>query len=138
MRKLFILLTAVALILVLAACGGDSGTTATGSTGGDAARGEALFKQTVIGSASAPGCITCHSLEAGVVLVGPPQNNIGAEAGMRVSGLSAEEYLRQAIVNPDAYTVDGYAPGLMYQFYGRDLTEQQVDDLVAYMLTLRN
>jgi mono/diheme cytochrome c family protein len=138
MRKLFVLLTAVALIVVLAACGGNGGTNDTGSTGGDAARGEQLFKQTIIGSASAPGCITCHSLEAGVVLVGPAQNNVGAEAGMRVPGQSAEDYLRESIVDPDAYVVDGFAPGLMYQFYGRDLTEQQIDDLVAYMLTLRN
>jgi mono/diheme cytochrome c family protein len=137
MRKLLVLLTAVALILVLAACGGNDGG-GDASTGGDATRGEALFKQTIIGSASAPGCITCHSLEAGVILVGPAQNNVGAEAGMRVPGQSAEVYLRESIVNPDAYLVEGFPAGLMYQFYERDLTAQQIDDLVAYMLTLRN
>ena len=137
MRKLFVLLTAVTLVLMLAACGGDSGGDAA-STGSDAARGERLFKQSIIGAASAPGCITCHSLEAGVVLVGPAQNNIGAEAGTRVAGLSAEEYLHQAIVNPDAYTAEGYPAGLMYQNYERDLSAQEIDDLVAFMLTLRN
>jgi hypothetical protein len=32
--------------------------------------------------------------------------------------------------------VPDYAPGLMYQKYGEDLTDQQIDDLVAYLLNL--
>jgi cytochrome c len=63
--------------------------------------------------------------------------NIGAEAGGMGSGLSAEEYLRQSIVEPDAYVVEGFGQGLMPAGYGDALTAQQLDDLVVYLLSLK-
>ena len=60
-----ITLSLLALILVLVACGGDSLTDESDDgmpVTGNASRGEELYKQTSIGPASAPGCITCHSL----------------------------------------------------------------------------
>ena len=84
-----------------------------------------------------PGCITCHSLEPGVTSVGPSVATIGAEAGSRVSGTSAEEYLRESILEPDAHVAEGFAAGIMPKGFATALTEQQVNDLVAYMLTLR-
>ena len=128
----------VLLMLVLAACGGDDGGDAeTASGGGDAnpARGEELYKQTVIGSASAPGCVTCHSLEADMVLVGPSHVGIATKAD--TSGLDIEEYLRQSIEEPDAIISEGFTEGVMYQNYATDLTEQQISDLVAFLLTLK-
>ena len=139
MRKLILtILLILSLSFVMAACGGsDSGSEEVADNGvGNVANGEKLFAQTVIGSNSAPGCITCHSLEAGVVLVGPAQNDVGARAGERVEGLSAEDYLRQSILEPNAYLVEGYAEGVMYQNYGEELPEPMINDLVAYMLTL--
>lgn len=130
-----LLIPLFALPLVLAACGGPA--PAENQIQGDAARGEALFAQTTIGSNNAPGCITCHSLEAGVMLVGPSQADVGARAETAVSGQSASEYLRTAIVDPNAHIVDGFVAGVMYQNYAQDLSEQEIADLVAYMLTLR-
>lgn len=124
----------LALALGLAACGGGGDDSAGGP---DAANGEKLFNQTVIGSASAPGCVTCHSLEEGVVLVGPSQHGLASRAGSRVSGQSAEQYIRNSILHPNDYIVDGFAEGVMYQNYANDLTEQQIDDIVAFMLTLK-
>jgi len=145
MRKITIAMIFVAVFtLLLAACGGggdDASDTAAsstnGETAGDAARGEELYKQTTIGAASAPGCITCHSLDEGVTLVGPSHANIGAVAESRVAGLSAEEYLRQSIVEPDAEVTDGFSPGVMYQNYDNDLSADEIDDLVAFLLTLQ-
>ena len=54
----------IAAVSVLTACGGGGGET----TDNAAAAGEELFGQTVIGSQA--GCITCHSLDEGVVVVG--------------------------------------------------------------------
>lgn len=142
MRKFsLIMMLVVALVLVLAACGGgggeeaDSGGGEAASTGGDVARGEELYLQTVIGEASAPGCITCHSLEADVVLVGPSHNGMAQRAVGVVAGLSPEEYLKQSIVEPNAHITDGYTEGVMYQFYGNDLSDQDVDDLVAFLMS---
>lgn len=124
---------ALVALLVLAACGGGAGQApAGGATGGDVAAGKALFAQSVIGPN--PGCITCHSLEAGKTLVGPSMAGIASRAGSTVAGQSAEQYLRQSITEPDAHVAKGFAKGLMPK---PTLTEQQISDLVAYMLTLK-
>jgi mono/diheme cytochrome c family protein len=116
------------LALGLTACGGGDAAPAAG----DPVAGEKVYNEV-----AAPACITCHSLEPGVDLVGPSSANIGAEAGSRVSGQSAEDYLRESIVDPNAYVVEGYAQGLMPGTYRSQLTDQQVSDLVAYLLTLK-
>jgi hypothetical protein len=63
--------------------------------------------------------------------------NIGAEAGSRVSGQSAADYLRSSIVEPQAYVVEGFSAGIMPATYVDVLTEQQINDLVAYLLSLK-
>ena len=139
MRKMFLtVLLVISLSFVLAACGGGGSESAPAEDNGvgNVANGEKLFNQTVIGSASAPGCITCHSLEEGVVLVGPSHSDIGARAEGAVAGLSPEEYLRQSILEPNAHITEGYAEGVMYQNYGEELPAPNIDDLVAFMLSL--
>ncbi len=136
MRKLMFVLV-LFLVLGLAACGGESAPPAgEAEVGADStAAGRELFNQSVIGTQ--PGCMTCHSLEPDVVLVGPSVAQVGAEASSRVSGLSAEEYLRQSILQPNEHVVEGYAAGIMPQGYANELSEQQVNDLVAFLLSLK-
>ncbi len=130
---LLVVIGVILAALTLAGCGGSAQTPAAGSAGGgDAAAGKALFAQQVLGST--PGCITCHSLEPGKTLVGPSMAGIASRAGTAVSGQSAEQYLRQAILEPDAHVVAGFAKGLMPK---PTLTEQQLNDLVAYLMTLK-
>jgi cytochrome c2 len=144
MRKLFIyLFLMVALFLVLGACGGTAAVP-EGETGpigetepGDPVRGEALYKQNPVGAASSPGCMTCHSLEEGQDLVGPSHFAVGAAAASRVSGQSAEAYLREAIVDPDVYVVEGYSKSGMIRSYGNELTDQEIEDMVAFLLSLK-
>lgn len=137
MRKtLLILLVILALALVACGGGGEEATDDAGSSVGNVSNGEKLFNQATIGPNSAPGCITCHSLEPDVVMTGPSQSDVGARAAGRVPGLSAEEYLRQSIVDPNAHLVEGFEAGVMYQTFGDELSEQDINDLVAYMLTL--
>ena len=137
MRKLFlIMLLLLTFTLLLAACGGSADDTSEDPID-LAAQGEQLYKQATIGSASSPGCVTCHSLEEGVSLVGPSHASVGARAGDQVAGQSAEDYIRESIIDPNAHVVDGYSPGVMYQNYGNELTDEQIDALVAYMVSLR-
>jgi hypothetical protein len=49
--------------------------------------------------------------------------------------MSAEEYIRESILTPDAYVVEGFQEGDMYQTFGEELSEQQIADLIAYALT---
>ncbi len=140
-KKMLLTMLVVILILMLAACGGGGGDTAEseggGSSVGDAANGEALYNQVTIGSASAPGCVTCHSLEPDVVLVGPSHAGLASRAGNYVEGMSAEEYLRESIVDPDAHIVEGFTPGVMHPTFAEELRASEINDLVAYMLTLQ-
>lgn len=144
MRKLTLtILLMLLLSLTLAACGGggdepaDTGGDTAASSVGDAANGERLYNEVTIGAASAPGCITCHSLEPGVVLVGPSHSDMGTRAQTAVEGMSAEDYLRESIVEPNAHISEGYTEGVMYQNYGEELTNSQINDLVAFLLTLQ-
>ena len=140
MRKhLFLLVLVLLLLLGLTACGGGDSAPAGGEGGaagaGDAAAGKALFSQSLIGTQ--PGCATCHSLEPGVTMVGPSLAGIGSDAGSSVSGVSAEDYLRKSIMDPNADIAEGFAAGIMPATLAGELTEQQVNDLVAYLLTLK-
>ncbi len=139
-KALLVVVLGLAL-LAMVACGGGGDATDSGDAEptpvGNAANGETMFSQPTIGANNAPGCITCHSLEPDVVIVGPSQAGLGTRAETRMPGMTAEEYIRDSIVNPDNYVVEGFAPGLMYQHYGTDLTEEEIDDRVAYTLTLR-
>ncbi len=140
-KKLLVLLVICISLLILAACGGGNTSTNTPAEEpapvGDAANGEALFAQPTIGANNGPGCITCHSLEPDVVIVGPSQAGLATRAETRVAGQSAEEYIRTSITEPNAYVVEGFAEGVMYQNYATDLTAEEINDLIAYTLTLK-
>ena len=139
-KKMLLTMLVLALVLLLAACGGGGETTDSGGgdgSGANAANGEALYNQVTIGSASAAGCVTCHSLEPDVVLVGPSHAGLANRAGTYKEGMSAEDYLRESIVDPDAHLVEGFTPGVMYQYFATDLKAGEVNDLVAYMMTLK-
>ncbi len=101
----------------------------------EADAGRSLYFETTLGTNA--GCRICHSLDEGVTLVGPSFAGIGNEATNRVPGLSAEEYLRQSIVAPDAYIVEGFPAGQMVPNYLDLLSEDDIENLVAYLLTLQ-
>jgi len=142
MRKAAVIVMLV-LLLGLAACGGASpggdelrgGGESQVAGEGDPSAGKDLLVQGSIGTQA--GCTTCYSLEPGVIGLGPSLAQAGAEAALRVEGRSAADYLRASILTPDAYIVDGFGGGVMPSTYGDELTEQQVADLVASLLTLR-
>lgn len=143
MQKRLILTLVLLLSLVLVACGGDVEVDATepANVVGDAQNGETLYNMSTIGDSGATGCVTCHSVQPTddplqPSPVGPSHYGLADRAGTYVADMSAEEYLRESIVEPNAHLVEGYAEGLMYQFYEEELTADQIDDLVAYLLTL--
>lgn len=107
---------------------------------GDVERGRALFNQPVQGDrGEVQACARCHALKQGersVTGLGPSLYGLGARAGKTVPGQSAEVYLRTSIIEPDAYLAGHFQAGLMYRGYAKALTPQQIEDLVAYMLTL--
>jgi nitric oxide reductase subunit C len=106
------------------------------------ARGQAVF--------NGPGaCASCHSLAPEVTLVGPSLSGTAARAAERIAAPdyggeadSPEAYLRESVLAPSVYLVPGErfaAAGrsFMPETYGESLTPAQIDDLVAYLATLR-
>ena len=112
---------------------------------GDAAAGEALFANG-IGDAAIPTCASCHNVvDDGTVKTGPLMAGIASRAGTRVKGQDAYTYIHTSIINPNAFLVPNQGnqvfaaagTSLMFQDYAKALTPQQIDDLVAYLLTLK-
>ena len=96
---------------------------------GDPAAGEQVFA-----TASPLTCSTCHSID-GATGLGPSLQGIATTAETRVPGLSAEEYITQSIMDPNAFVVDGFPSGLMPQNYGETLTTQDIANVVVFLLS---
>lgn len=82
------------------------------------------------------GCQVCHSVEPGDDGVGPSLAGVATRAGGRVEGLTAELYLRQSILLPDQYIVEGWPAGQMLPIYLDRLSEEELTALLAYLMTL--
>ena len=101
----------------------------------DPKMGEAIYYETAPGVNA--GCQICHSLQKDEVIIGPSFYGIADRAGKRIPGMTAEEYLHQSIVDPNAYVVSGFPKGQMIQNFGQILTEDQIQDLIAFLMTLK-
>lgn len=133
MNKIFLpLLIVVVLSLLLVACGEEKS-----SVVGDATRGKELYNSTTLGTNSSEGCVSCHKQDAstGDESKAPFTSGTGTRAETRVAGMTAEEYIHESIINADAYVVEGFYAGDMYQKWAEELSEQEIADLVAYLLT---
>lgn len=80
-------------------------------------------------------CSSCHSVEEGVVLTGPSLANIAVEGANRVAGESAEDYVRNSILHPGDYLVEGFAD-VMQKNFAELVSSEDLDRLVAYVMTL--
>lgn len=113
-------------------------------------RGKAVFLDPAF------GCFACHTIEALGVRGGqrgPDLSDAGKQAGIRKPGMSADDYLRESIVNPWAcltpLPTSGLAecqaaadpaktyPQLMPPGFKERMTEGQFNDLVAFLKSLR-
>ena len=124
MRSLCI---AVVLALAVVSCGPADQPASTVGPRRVATLGGELFSERVVGGN--PGCITCHSLESGVTLVGPSLASVASP----VPGLTVDEYVRQSILEPDAYLTPGFVAGQMPGGWGDLLTIEQIDSLVEFL-----
>jgi len=133
LKKIYLPVACLVVTILFTACAGRGD--GVGETGSSASAGEKLFKQAVIGNHA--GCVTCHSLEADVTVVGPSLSGIANTAASRIPGRSAEEYIRESILDPNAYVVEGFIAGTMPLVWANMLSDEQVSNLVAYLMTLK-
>jgi cytochrome c oxidase subunit 2 len=89
--------------------------------------------------AESNGCATCHSAD-GSRLTGPSYKGLyGSQVelldGSKVSADAA--YLQKAILDPNAQIVKSYAPNVMPGYYASVLTNDQVNDIIEYIKSLK-
>jgi mono/diheme cytochrome c family protein len=84
------------------------------------------------------GCGGCHTIEGiSSGTVGPNLTDIGSVAATMVSGMSAEDYIHQSIVDPSAFVVPGFPDNVMPKNFSQTLSAEQISDLVAYLSSLK-
>jgi cytochrome c oxidase subunit 2 len=93
-----------------------------GAGGGDETSGEGVF--------TTAGCGGCHAFApAGTdAEVGPGLDAIDPR------GQPVAEYIREAIVDPNAQVASGYQPDVMPSTYESSLSDEQLDALVQYLV----
>ena len=99
-------------------------------------QGEKLFQQKHLGKNKMIGCVLCHSIKKGEVIIGPSLAGLSLRAGHIVAGQTAKQYIKTSIINPDAHIVDGFLPSTMLSGYKEALSENELNALIAYLLQL--
>jgi len=104
-------------------------TSSSGGGGGDATAGKAVF--------ASNGCATCHTFQpAGSTgTLGPnldtaPKSDAKADKNMALAA-----FVKESIVNPDAYIAKGFNKGLMPKTFGSSIKGADLNDLVAFILS---
>lgn len=120
-------LTCIGALLLLTACGGDRSTVpATATLNPQASQGKELFSR---------HCASCHATDPETVILGPSLAGIADRAAGRVSGLPARAYIEESILQPRAFVVSGFGDAMPTDF-GKRLSGEEIDALIAYLLTL--
>ncbi len=86
--------------------------------------------------ALAHGCKGCHSLDpnANPKPTGPTWFQLGDSAANMVPGQSPGLYIYTSITNPSAFVVPDYPDNIMPKTFAKDLSKQDLADLMAYIL----
>ena len=94
-------------------------------TSGSGDAGQAVFTQN--------GCGSCHTLKAANATgtTGPDLDKLPEEA--QQAGKPLEAFVRESIVDPDAYVQEGFPKGVMPKTYA-GLPKEQLDALVQYLV----
>ena len=136
--RTFCLIVLIFLAATLSACGG-TGAAGVAAPPGNAERGRALFLAVSI--RDTPGCITCHSLEPGKVVVGPSLAGIATRSLQIIKSpdytgdaKTSEEFLRESITMPTADLGAGFSHSVMPDWM-TVLDRQEIEDLVAFLET---
>jgi cytochrome c oxidase subunit 2 len=84
------------------------------------------------------GCGSCHTLaDAGTNgTVGPKLDTLAKDAAKfgKQRHQSPTQYVKESIVKPGAFTVPGFPKGVMPSNFGQQLSGEQLDALVSYLL----
>jgi len=97
------------------------------------ALGETIFNN---GAEAAPNCVACHVSSGEDSALAPALIGQWDRLASRDSALSVREYVRQSVLRPNETVAEGYNAGVMYQDYAVNLTEEQINAVVEYTLSI--
>ncbi len=134
--KLNLMWLLVVLALLVTACGSDAKASNIPSpeSVGDPEQGAQIFVER---HGEAPSCSFCHSVNQDKSGIGPSLEGIARSAGHQQNGVDTIAYLRDSIVNPNAFVADGSSKSRMYAHFDDVLSDEEIDNLIAYLLTLK-
>ena len=100
-------------------------TTAT-TAAGNPAQGKSVF--------ASSGCGACHTFRpaGSSATIGPDLDTTPALDATK-NNVQLAAFIRESIVNPNAYIAPGYPKSVMPQTFGSTLTKTQLADLVAFI-----
>jgi cytochrome c551/c552 len=106
-----------------------SAATTSASGGGNAAAGKAVF--------AANGCAACHTFQPAnsTGTIGPNLDTAPAQDAKADNNMALAAFIKESIVNPDAYIAKGFTKGIMPTTFGKSLSATQLNDLVAFLLS---
>jgi cytochrome c551/c552 len=104
-------------------------TSSSGGGGGDATAGKAVF--------ASNGCATCHTFQpAGSTgTLGPNLDTAPTSDAKADKNMALAAFVKESIVNPDAYIAKGFNKGLMPKTFGSSIKGADLNDLVAFILS---
>jgi mono/diheme cytochrome c family protein len=120
-------LAAAALMVLVSACSGLV-PPATPTRSVQEVRGQQVFEAY---------CARCHGTVGETVVVGPSLAGIVTRGGQRMQDMDAETYIRSSILDPSAYTVEGFPDGAMPGDLKDELSEEDLEAVIAYLMTLK-
>ena len=109
--------------------GGKTTTTSGGGGGGagNAAAGKAVF--------ASNGCASCHTFKpAGATgTIGPNLDTAPSSDAKADHSMALAAFIKESIVQPDAYIAKGYSKGIMPTTFGQSLSKSDLNNLVAFI-----
>lgn len=101
----------------------------SGGGNGNVAAGKALF--------SSSGCSSCHTFKPANSngTIGPNLDTAPTADAKADHNMALAAFVKQSIVDPNAYIAKGYQPNLMPKTFGTQLKPSQIDDLVAFVVS---
>lgn len=153
-RSLLLIPAVIALLSVMAACGGAAAAPTTpecylaqegrvvGAFGADCEPPEGVDVEPIPTFTPIPtgggatdgraliityGCATCHTLES----IPQAQGKDGPE--LTDIGSLGADFIRQSIVDPSAVITEGYPDGLMPQDFAQQMTAEELDAVVEFL-----
>ena len=89
--------------------------------------------------AQTAGCAGCHSID-GTKIVGPSWKGLFGKTEIFADGSTAvvdAAYIRESILTPSAKVVADFPDGVMPKTFADQLSEEQIADLIAYIMSLK-